>query len=299
MDYHKQFIDESTGLFQRQHTELRSCPVCKKNNYTPMFVKEGGNYVICCNCRMVYLNPVFTDSSLEHFYANNHSAQSETSDADISFYNRIYSKGLSLVEGITTNHNRILDFGCSSGNFLTLAHQKGWNESVGIELNAKEAEIARSKGHHVFSSIEALIEDGGLFDLITLWDVFEHLKDGEKALRDFKNLLTKDGVILLQVPNAGSLAAKIMHEKCNMFDGLEHVNLYSPDTIETLAKNCGFDVLAIKTVISEINVLQNYLNYEDGYTGSQPSVSSLFPEIDEKYILDNNLGYKMQVAIRR
>tara|TARA_R110002167_G_scaffold2178_2_gene11085 strand:- start:7099 stop:8061 length:963 start_codon:yes stop_codon:yes gene_type:complete len=298
IDHHRQYIDESTGLFCAKHVEQRCCPVCEANNAKPIFDKEGGTYVICSDCSMVYLNPVFTDASLEHFYANNHTAQSEIVDDDLSFYHQIYSAGLDLASHFLADKQHLLDFGCSSGNFLSLAQQKGWKDTVGVELNMAEAKIAQNKGHQIYNSLSDLMTKGRKFDLISLWDVFEHLKDGKESLRQFKKMLSPSGLLLLQVPNAASLAASIMHEKCNMFDGLEHVNLYSPKTITAIANQCGYDILAIDTVISEINVLHNHLHYEHGYTGSQPATDTILPGIDEDYIFQNKLGYKLQVVLK-
>lgn len=49
-----------------------------------------------------------------------------------------------------------------------------------------------------------------------------------------------------------------------MYDGLEHVNLYGVNTIKQLAK-CDLEVLDLKTVISEIGVINNFLGYENPY----------------------------------
>ena len=134
--------------------------------------------------------------------------------------------------------------------------------------------------------------------MITLWDVFEHLKDGHTYLKEFGNHLEAGGIILLQVPNGYALAAQMLQEKCNMFDGLEHVNLYNPRNIAVLAEQCGFKVAAIQSVISEVKVMAKYLNYEDPYSGeSKPA--NLTQMLNEETILKDLLGYKIQVALKK
>ncbi len=295
---HRKYLDPQTQRFATDYTEERPCPVCEKSEHKAMFTKEGGDYVKCATCEMVYLNPALKDRFLTEFYQSNHSVQAETVEADLKFYRSIYQSGLDLAETVRpAPKNAILDYGCSSGLFLDLSRENGWQKTYGIELNRLEAQLAKQSGH----DIQETMIDGAQFseklDMITLWDVFEHIKDGAGYLAQFKDRLAEDGVILIQVPNAMSLAARLMKEESNMFDGLEHVNLYSPSTITRLANRVGFEVRAIQTVISELAVLNNYINYEDGYSGAKPGTSEILPGIDEKYIHDNLLGYKIQAVL--
>ena len=83
---HKKYINKNTGLYNVQFIEYRNCPVCEKDSYLKIFDKEGGTYVKCKNCDMVYLNPVFTNESLTDYYKNNHALQSEIVESDLEFY---------------------------------------------------------------------------------------------------------------------------------------------------------------------------------------------------------------------
>ena len=51
-----------------------------------------------------------------------------------------------------------------------------------------------------------------------MWDVFEHIKNPHKILSEIKKRLNKKGLIFIQIPNSDSIAAKVLREKCNMFD---------------------------------------------------------------------------------
>lgn len=292
---HSKYIDEKTGLFESKWLEHRTCPVCNQNNYNKIFSKEGGEYVRCLECSMVYLNPVFTNEALTDYYQNNHSSQAELVESDNTFYVNLYNQGLDSIES-ETKVAKILDIGCSSGIFLDTAKKRKWATS-GIELNRKEFELASKKGHSAYNELLENISFEEKFNAISMWDVFEHIRDGEDYLIQMKNLLTEDGVIFLQIPSSDSLAAKILQEKCNMFDGLEHVNLYGVETIKLLADKCGLKVLNLKTVISEIGVLNNYLNYEHPYFGETTNKEFIPNLIDEKTLHEKLLGYKLQVVL--
>jgi len=294
---HKKYIDTNTGLFLDIYTKKRVCPVCKSSNELEIFTKEGGRYVKCLECTMIYLNPVFTDVAITDYYQSNHSQQSEVVESDTdSFYVNLYNRGLDDIQKILPNISSILDIGCSSGTFLGLAKRREL-KTFGIELNEKEYKFVKAKGHEVYNDLLENIYFEKKFDVVTLWDVFEHLIDGEFYLNGIKKNLSDKGIIFLQIPSSDSLAAKILREQCNMYDGLEHVNLYGVNTIKKLAHKCGLKVLSLKTVISEIGVINNYLNYENPYLGSTLNKEFVENVISDKEIHETLQGYKLQIIL--
>ena len=154
------------------------------------------------------------------------------------------------------------------------------------------------------------IEEGMLdsFDVVCLVDALDTefnividgidiLPENFSTIESIEALLKKNGVIFLQIPSSDSLAAKVLQEKCNMFDGLEHVNIYGVKTITKLAQKCGLEVLDIKSVISEIGVINNYLSYENPYLGNTTNKAFIPNLIDEKTLHEKLLGYKLQVVL--
>ncbi|MDD5211667.1 MAG: class I SAM-dependent methyltransferase [Sulfuricurvum sp.] len=291
----QKYFDPETMEFFETLTEERNCPVCHVNHEQFIFKKDGGRYVKCADCAMIYLNPVFKNEHLENHYRNNHDCQSEIATNESEFYTALYSKGLRAIETVTAAGN-ILDIGCSSGNFLDIALASKW-KTYGVELNEKEASYATQKGHTVHNTLLEDVTFDDKMDAVSLWDVFEHLKDGHAYLCQIKELLSENGVIFLQIPSADSLAAKMLQEKCQMFDGIEHVNLYSYKGIQKLAHECGLSILSCETVISEIGVMNNYLNYDSPYLGETTNLTSLSGLIDEKALHDAKMGYKMQLVL--
>jgi SAM-dependent methyltransferase len=292
--YRSSFVDPATGLISGKYVENRLCPVCGSAEHRFLFVKNGGSYVACNDCSMIFLNPVFNDDDLIEYYQNNTAVQALAHASEDDFYRKIYGVGLEAITGVRES-GTVLDIGCSSGLFLDIAKEKGF-QTYGIELNKTEVAIARSKGHVIW---DVPIQDLRLeptFDIITLWDVFEHIKDGVAYLTNLKHWLSKNGVLFMQIPNANSLAPRIMRDKCNMFDGLEHVNLYSPNTISAVAASAGYRVQSIFSVIDELKPIKNFLSYEDPYRGSfsaKDEFDFLVPEIIHAKLL----GYKLQVVL--
>ena len=295
LKYRNKFLDNKTGLYKKKYTERRSCPVCNSNNKTRIFQKEGGFFVKCNKCTMVYLDPVFKDRELIKYYKNNIPIQSAACVMGNDFYDTIYNSGLKIIQKhIKSKNKKILDVGCCSGMFLDIAKKKGWL-TYGTELNKKEYIMAK-KNHVVWSDDLEEIDFNEKFDAVTFWDVFEHLKKPTKVLKFIRKILKKNGVIFLQIPNSNSLAAKILREKCNMFDPIEHVNLYNKDALKLLSKKHKLKILEMVSVIDELNVIKNYLNYEHPYLGSQRKFKEM------KFLNTQNIhmsysGYKLQVLI--
>jgi 2-polyprenyl-3-methyl-5-hydroxy-6-metoxy-1,4-benzoquinol methylase len=292
---HKEFIEEGTCEIDARYVERRSCPTCQSNRERVIFRKNGGTYVMCGSCSMVYLNPVFRDDELQKYYENNNTVQAGAHQTESEFYTTIYKQGLgSLMPFVSSG--RILDIGCSSGLFLDIARVFGF-DTCGIELNSAERRIASNRGHTIWGSPLEKINRGERFNVITLWDVFEHIKDGSALLGEMRERLTVGGVVFLQVPNVASLASRALWDRCNMFDGIEHVNLYSPSTIRLLAEKQGFEILCMATVIDELAVTKNYLSYQDPYFGDFFESNDL-GFLDSRVIHENLLGYKIQVILR-
>lgn len=295
--YHARFINPATGLCRDEFLEeRRACPVCGSADQRHLFNKGGGSHVLCNACSMVYLAPVFTDDALFDFYTNNNTIQSDVVSNEGNFYSRIYSKGLRTIERHVTGRT-ILDIGCSSGVFLDIARAAGW-ETCGIELNQAEAAISARKHTVHQMRLEDLPEDL-LFDAITMWDVIEHIKDGAALLQAIQKHLKTDGMFFLQTPSSDSLAARVMQEKCNIYDGIEHVNIYNPRTIRLLAGNNAMTVKHMETVISEIPILVNYLHYQDPYLGETPHHNSVLGLVNENQLHEKLLGYKMQAVLAK
>lgn len=294
--YWASFRDPNTGLLKEEFLEPRHCPVCGSAEHTRIFYKNGGAYVKCQECSMCYLNPVFKDAALQTYYENNHALQAQVTANESEFYRRIYSKGLEAIHKFF-KAGRICDIGCSSGFFLDLAREAGW-QTTGLELNRKEAELAEQRGHKVYTVPVEEAKFAEKFNAVTLWDVFEHIKTGSNYLETLKKLLVPGGLIFMQIPNSDALAARILHEHCNMFDGIEHVNLYSPKTIGMLLEKHSLKIEHMETVISEIPVVNNFLNYENPYFGSAPLQQNVLGLIDEEALHKALLGYKMQIVAR-
>jgi len=99
---------------------------------------------------------------------------------------------------------RLLDIGCGDGSFLLAAQDAGW-DVMGTELNPA---LAHAAGLDVRESLEHVPDDATL-DCITMWHSLEHMRDIRSTLARVSGLLKKGGRLIIAVPNAGGLQARL------------------------------------------------------------------------------------------
>lgn len=145
---------------------------------------------------------------------------------------------------------RVLDVGCSRGNFLAAGTRLGF-QMEGVEPAATVAAAAQAAGHKVHVG---LLEQLGLppasFDAITLFEVIEHLKQPLPLLSACHRVLKPGGLLVLSTGNTASWTAAAMRERWDYFhiarDG-GHISFYNPGSVALLAARSGYTVERIAT----------------------------------------------------
>ncbi|HQF61512.1 MAG TPA: class I SAM-dependent methyltransferase [Anaerolineaceae bacterium] len=141
---------------------------------------------------------------------------------------------------------RVLDIGCATGIFLSGMRQHGW-ECYGIEPSEFAANYARRRFD--LEVFQGYLENApfplGHFDLITLWDVLEHLPDPVTSLAQIRQLLKPDGWLVLSLPNASAWERRWFGEYWVGWDVPRHYNTFEPRTIKHLLEKCGFSIREI------------------------------------------------------
>ncbi|MBF0557412.1 MAG: class I SAM-dependent methyltransferase [Nitrospirae bacterium] len=137
----------------------------------------------------------------------------------------------------------LLDIGCGAGFFLKLAADEGYNVS-GVELSQWACEYARKT--FALNVINGELKDAGFapdtFDVITLWHIVEHVSDPVKFLMEVNRLLKKDGLLVVEVPNIRSVAAKLAGTNWELMAPKEHFFYFDLHTMSRLLQMTGFAV---------------------------------------------------------
>lgn len=151
----------------------------------------------------------------------------------------------------------LFDLGVGWGHFLLAGKQLGYNV-YGIEISKNPYTYARDDLKLPVDHVDFFQMDkaDASFDLITLWDVLEHIDDAGRMVERCVALLKTNGYLFIQVPQVDSFIAKRQQEKWNMVS-LDHVNYFSKKTITLLLERKGLEVVRIKSSI-ELKLLLMY-----------------------------------------
>jgi len=136
---------------------------------------------------------------------------------------------------------RVLDFGCGDGQFLATCACFGF-EGVGVEFSAAREKTKRIE---FVNSLDQVCESHGEghFHAATLFEVLEHLPEPLETLKQIRPLMKTDGVLVLETPNCPNVTDFATREDYLLIDPLGHINAFTPETQETMAKFAGFNLV--------------------------------------------------------
>jgi len=146
-----------------------------------------------------------------------------------------------------------LDIGCGNGGFLGLLRHLGWR-TKGIEMNGQAAAIARE--HFGLDVHQGTIDDFPAgeekFDYINLSHVLEHVYEPHSFLEKVRDLLTPDGIIYIELPNAESFGQRTSHEFWYPWETPRHIYMFSPKTLSLQVEKAGLMVTRLETTVGNL-----------------------------------------------
>jgi 2-polyprenyl-3-methyl-5-hydroxy-6-metoxy-1,4-benzoquinol methylase len=198
----------------------------------------------CLDCGMYYTSPRTRDDDIRAAYAEM---------ADTGFLEErharelTYRRMLDSIERLTGGRRgRLLDAGCSMGFFLKQARDRGW-QVEGIEPSRWAAEYARKEwGLRVYDgpvgSADLAPES---VDVVTMWDVVEHLLDPVGDVRRLARALKPGGVFALSTHSLGSLSARLLGRRYPFLMAM-HVSHFTPRTTARLLGMAGLNQIRVR-----------------------------------------------------
>lgn len=194
--------------------------------------------VRCARCGLMMTSPRDDDATLGRIYADLAARSLEPEDEARS---RSVADRLALVRRCRPPPGRLLDLGCGTGLFVCAAQNAGW-EAAGVDASAWAMESGRQRCPRARFRAGLLPEidfPAGSFDVVTLWDVLEHVPGPVEVLEKIWSWLARDGWLLLSLPNADSRIARVMGRRWVLLLR-EHLWYFSPATIAALLSRTGF-----------------------------------------------------------
>ncbi|MCD6599390.1 MAG: class I SAM-dependent methyltransferase [Dehalococcoidia bacterium] len=251
--------------------EYRNCPNCGSGDFVVLFdsnmelddFHEGietvymlpgekyGRHVQCRNCQFVYVNPIKRESRINEDYAKRKSM-----DASIIRENRLRASK-SQVELIKKYKDGayLLDIGCGEGFFLFNASKAGFNVK-GVELS-QDAVLYAKREFALDVEASTFTErqfPENYFDVVTLWQVLEHVPQPLVFLKEAYRVLKPGGVLVASTPDFNGVPSRILRKKWWNIRRL-HINQFTPKTSVNIFENAGFRDIDSTSYVESISLL--------------------------------------------
>ena len=238
-----------------------SCPLCSSNIYTQKYPQYYPRIVICTKCGLIYTNPRLKNKYLKELYSEEYFKNDHSSILGYSNYLqdqkniiKTFDKRLKAIEAFVFP-GKLLDIGCATGFFMHSAKIRGWKVE-GVEIS----EYAASYAKECFAfkiyvgDVLQINLPANTYDLITMWDVVEHLTNPVEVIQALKRTLKKNGLLVFSTPDVGSLPAKLIKHKWIGYKlSDEHLTYFSKKTIVLLLEKAGFSLVSNKHVGKYVN----------------------------------------------
>ncbi|MFN7954681.1 MAG: class I SAM-dependent methyltransferase [bacterium] len=252
----------STGESATPHPTV--CSLCGADQPRLRYRLEGFDTVECPRCGLVWIVLQLSEDELRRLYGAEYfeergsyffdNAVAAPGSGDETEVIRDFRRGVDRIERFRKG-GRLLDVGCGVGVFLGVAKGRGW-DVTGVDVSEFASRYAREKLG--FDARTGKLHEIGFpdksFDVITLWDVFEHFPDPARQLAEVRRLLKDDGIILLDTPNERGLLREIARWAYKLSGGavqyparklhhVYHLFYYSPETLTRMLANAGFEIV--------------------------------------------------------
>lgn len=242
--------------------DIPHCPLCNNEKRKVVFRRFEINIVQCSQCGCGYAEkfPVNTAD----IYGNKDYlpiAQSDYLDNVDYRKQRFGSERLRLMAEYLNNppsSSRLLDIGCGTGWFLEMAQQEGYKVS-GYEFSKNLAEFTAQRFKiKVWTEPLTELDETELFDIITLFDVIEHVFNPKEIIQSVYSHLEPGGIAIFFTPNLDSFGFQHLKEHSSLVMPVEHLFYFTPRSLRRIIEETGLKVVYFATKGMDIPDIYSY-----------------------------------------
>jgi 2-polyprenyl-3-methyl-5-hydroxy-6-metoxy-1,4-benzoquinol methylase len=229
---------------------------------SPKLLKEKRAIVECPDCKLIYRNPQLDEDEVKILYEKfrDYSIRDESPDEyfdRITCYPKGESENIEKIEWLAKYYscksevkNSLLDIGCGGGVFIHTFRKYFHNwEMFGVEPTKSFADLAKRRTGAVViaEQFNKNLFENSKFDLITINQVLEHIKNPINFLQDVAHLLKPNGQIYLEVPSASDL--NYLPSNHDRFQS-QHFYIFNISSLNKVIENAGFRVKKIEEIVT-------------------------------------------------
>ncbi len=242
-------LDETIA---REHVP---CNLCGSEDRQPFCPENGLGLVQCQNCGLVYVSPRPVATELYALYGETYFRNDESGVVGYTDYiadeiniRKTSQRRLKFLERFIQPPGKMLDVGCAAGFFMAEAANRGWAVE-GLDVSAFATQYTHERfgftTHH--GSLTEVELGDEAYDLITMYDVIEHVPDPKAYMQRVGQLLRSGGIYELATPDVGSWPARLTGKRWIGYKlSEEHVYYFSVETLTRMLDEAGFDVVHVR-----------------------------------------------------
>ena len=235
-----------------------SCPSCCNEHiarrWSPIRLSGKKSVLWCADCGFGWQHPLPTAQNVRNYYEGQppyilQGAQ----EKEVGFSRRIHR-----INALQPDRGRLLDVGSGLGYFLNLAKKDGW-DVLGVEPQESSVKYCREQmglevcqGH--VEDLEAAPES---FDVVTLWDVWEHVHEPLPFLKMCADLVAPGGLLVIAIPNASGWPARLFKGRWRYVMST-HLNYFTTSFVERVMKAQGFSIDRTDHTVKAQSLIQGF-----------------------------------------
>ncbi len=270
--------------------EHRGCPGCDKDDPLPAFKKNGFVLVRCAACDTLYVNPAPSTPSLAAFYRH---SQSSEYWAKVFFpavaearRGQIYRPRAERIAAYAGKPKRLIDVGAGAGLLLEEFHALKPDIAIAaVEPGSTHAAELRQKNIETFEGFvdEAAADPAwaGGADVVTCFEVLEHVIDPAALFRDLAALVRPGGLIIVSGLSGSGFDIKTLGPLSKPVSPPHHLTFLSIAGTESLLRRCQLNVVDISTPGElDVDIIRN-VALQNPDVLSDPEIRHLILEADD------------------
>jgi 2-polyprenyl-3-methyl-5-hydroxy-6-metoxy-1,4-benzoquinol methylase len=223
-------------------TVLKACPACDRpTQQTLLYRTNDCDIWYCESCGLGRTDAAEFDPT-SYYDAGYFSGDRPDGYADYRasepILRREFARAVEFIRDYR-GRGRLLDIGCAYGFFLQEARKRF--DVCGIELAADAAAHARRNGLNVMTGVadDATLDQLGMFDVITMFDVIEHLGDPRATLALVRRHLNPGGIVVMTTGDFGSPVARLLGARWRLMTPPQHLWFFTVESMRRLSVALG------------------------------------------------------------
>ncbi|MGD9147145.1 MAG: class I SAM-dependent methyltransferase, partial [Anaerolineae bacterium] len=251
-------MEDRSQSIMEDRFETPCCPLCGSIEGSHFIDAEddlGGrpgsfHFMRCEGCGLVYQSPRLRFEYIGEFYDDEYIAHRKKTDWGLltPLYEWAMGKHdrdkLSLVrryKALDTD-SRVLDVGCGAGTFLALLANKTGASASGVDFKDLSSLPWMDKVEFHLGTLAQQDFGEQRFDLISMWHFLEHDYAPLDTLKRTRDLLAKDGRMVIEVPRLDSVSFRLFKERWPGLQAPQHTMLFDAETLPRMVEKAGLRV---------------------------------------------------------